>query len=84
MQAVEGYYENGQIYTLEQTVHTTKRMRAIITILDEPAEKTVNKKPPLTEEQRRIFDKFTGSVDGFIDVKAEKLEALDEKYADFG
>lgn len=32
------------------------------------------------DEARKIFDKFTGSINRIIDEKAERLEALDERY----
>ena len=45
----------------------------------------IDKKPdnkrPLTEEEKQLIDKFSGSVDRIIDEKAEKLEALDERYS---
>ena len=35
MQAYEGYYENGQFYSMNKTVRTPGRRRAILTVLDE-------------------------------------------------
>jgi len=36
MQAYEAYVENGRVYPVGQITRTPRRLRAIITILDEP------------------------------------------------
>lgn len=35
----------------------------------------------MTEEDRRLFKKFSGSIKRHIDAKQELLDALEEKYA---
>jgi len=50
MQAYEGYFENGQFYTLGQTMHIKGRRRAIITILDDPAELAKSEKQETKSE----------------------------------
>ena len=38
MQAVKGYVENGQFFPIERVVQLPGRIKAVLTILDEPAE----------------------------------------------
>ena len=38
-------------------------------------------KMKMTEEDRRLFKKFSGSIKREIDYKKELMEALEEKYA---
>ncbi len=38
-------------------------------------------KMKMTEEDRRLFKKFSGSIKRHIDAKKELLDALEEKYA---
>ena len=38
-------------------------------------------RPKMTEEDRKLFKKFSGSIKRHIDEKKELLEALEEKYA---
>ncbi len=57
MQAYEGYWENGQFYPVGQTTKTPGRLRAFLTILDEPIKQT---EPKVTgafwEEHHRLAD----------------------------
>ena len=79
MQAYEAYIENGQIYPIGKIICTPKRVRAIITILDEPVQEKNNNhsKYALWEEIKELY----GIVRSDIDEKAELAEARDEKYA---
>ena len=81
MQAYEAYVENGQIYPVGKISRNPKRVRAIVTILDEPTQgKSNNQKgKALWEEVRELY----GIVRSDIDEKVELAEARDEKYADF-
>lgn len=39
--AFEGFWENGQFHPLEQPVKSPEKLRAILTVLDEPYQKKV-------------------------------------------
>ena len=55
MQAYEGYWENGQFYPLYETEKAPGRMRAFLTILDEPAKQPIQKDTSaFWEEHRRL------------------------------
>ena len=41
MQALEGYFENGQCYVIGKPLRLSGRRRAIITILDEPVQENI-------------------------------------------
>ena len=43
-------------------------------------EEEVERTELTTEKKRELFEEFSGSVSRVIDIKAEKMEALDEKY----
>lgn len=76
MLAVKGIYSNGHI-TLENRVPV--KSAEVIVVFPDMDER--NKEMDLTVKNRRkLFEEFSGSVDRIIDEKAEKMEAVDEKY----
>ena len=74
MIALKGVYDKGRIELANQA--PVERADVIVIF---PIEKSINKKP-FTNEEKRIFDSFSGSIDRVIDERSEKVEALDEKY----
>lgn len=78
MIAVEGIYDNGKIELFKMA---PEKFAKVIVIF--PEEEKKEQKTLAVEEIKAMFDEFTGCLDGEIDEKAERLEALDEKYANF-
>ena len=57
LQACEGYVEDGKFYPLENVLRKSGRLRAILTILDEPAsEKSKNEKAFWDEFDRMAME----------------------------
>ena len=81
MRAYEAYVENGQIYPIGRIARTNKRVRAIVTILDEPIIKNniVDSKQALWEEIKGLY----GIIRSDIDEKMELAQARNDKYANF-
>lgn len=76
MLAVKGLYHNGQVILKEKFPMKTAEVIVVFPDVEEDA-----KKAELTiEKKRELFEEFSGSVSRVIDIKAEKMEALDEKY----
>lgn len=74
MLAVKGIYSNGHI-TLENRI-PVKSAEVIVVFPDmDEQDKEMDLK-----NRRKLFEEFSGSVDRTIDEKAEKMEAVDEKY----
>ena len=55
-QAYEGYFENGQFYTVGQTAHIKGRRRAFITILDEPVQEETATETEHAKAWREFFE----------------------------
>lgn len=77
MIAVEGLYENGRIELSEEAPMEKAKVIVIF-----PEDQT-SKKNVIANSAKQLFDEFTGCISRDIDEKAERLGALDEKYADF-
>lgn len=76
MLAVKGIYRNGLV-TLESRLPV--KSAEVIVVLPDTDER--NEETDLTvKAKRRLFEEFSGSVDRVIDEKAEKMEAMDERY----
>ncbi len=77
MLAVQGIYENGQIKLLGEQPKGNAEVLVIFNVSKEVDVDVTNN----DMATRRLFDEFTGCINRKIDEKAERLEALDEKYA---
>ena len=77
MLAVQGIYENGQIKLLGEQPKGNAEVLVIFNVSKEDDVDVTNN----DMATRRLFDEFTGCINRKIDEKAERLEALDEKYA---
>ena len=78
MLAVKAHYENGKI-----TLKEKPPMDSADVIIVFPTSDVIDKVERFSDEEvNTLFEKFTGSVDRVIDYKTERMEALDEKYAD--
>lgn|GEM_PF-1009691 len=75
MIALQGEYENG-ILTLTSQAPANK---AKVIVIFQDIEKEINNELS-TDEAINIFNKYTGCIKRVIDEKAERLEAIDEKY----
>ena len=64
VQAFEGYWENGQFYPLGQMASKTGKLRAILTVLNEPV-RDINTAPgePYTEWLNRLNEAIALSAD---------------------
>jgi hypothetical protein len=60
MQAYNAYVENGQVYPVGQIMRTPKRVRAIITVLDEPLSESKEQAPKISRES------FIGCMKGKV------------------
>lgn len=76
MFAVRGLYSNGQVILKGEL--PLKPAEVIVVFPD--IEDEVEEAEVSVEKKREIFEEFSGSVSRLIDVKAEKMEALDKKY----
>ncbi len=75
MVAVEGLYNNGKI-ELSQSAPMEKAKVIVIF----PETKKEDRKRLSIDKARDLFHEFSGCLDGDLDEKSERLEALDEKY----
>lgn len=75
MVALQGVYEKGTI-----KLHNQAPVDKADVIVIFPDAETNKESILQDEETRRLFDKYTGSVNRIIDEKKERQEALDEKY----
>ncbi len=76
MLAVKGIYRDGQV-TLENKL-PIKSAEVIVVFPDTDGQ---NEGADLSVKARRkLFEEFSGSVNRIIDEKAEKAEAVDERY----
>lgn len=76
MLAVKGIYENGKVI-LENTPKI-EMSEVVVVFPDNEAVKSYESLD--LDKKRELFDGFSGSINRIIDVKKERLEALDEKY----
>lgn len=75
MIALQGKYDNGIIKLANQAPVKKADVIVIFPDVEKDAEKELS-----NEKARSIFDKYTGIIKREIDEKAERLEAIKEKY----
>ncbi|MBR1761234.1 MAG: hypothetical protein IJ741_08660 [Schwartzia sp.] len=73
MIALQGVYNNGWVELAGKA--PTEKANVVVVF---PGETSRQK---MTEEDRKLFQKFSGSIKRHIDEKKELVEALEEKYA---
>lgn len=73
MIALQGVYNNGRVELFGQA--PVEKAKVVVVF---PSGKGTSK---MTEEDRKLFKKFSGSIKREIDYKKELMEALEEKYA---
>lgn len=76
MLAVKGIYNNGKVI-LEDAPLIEMSEVVVVFPDNEFEESTVES---TLERKRAFFDEFSGSINRIIDLKEERLGALDEKY----
>lgn len=74
MLAVKGRYSNGYITLKDRIPVKSAEVIVVFPDMDEQ-DKEMDLK-----NRRKLFEEFSGSVDRIIDERAEKMEAVDEKY----
>lgn len=77
MLAIKGIYDHGKI-TIKGQLPEPKAATEVIVIF--PDNETKIKEEFDINEKRRLFEEFSGSIDRTIDIKSEKLQALEKKY----
>lgn len=79
MLAVKGIYHDGQVILKNKL--PIKSAEVIVVFPDNEEQ---NEEMKLSEKvKRELFEEFSGSSDRIIDIQAEKMEALEEKYDSF-
>ena len=84
MQAIKGYVENGLFYPMEKLAQTQGRIKAVLTILDEPVEvrgedsEYVKKTDEELEAIRQARLAFKGCMKGKIWMSDDFDEPLEE------
>ena len=73
MIALQGVYNNGWVELAGKA--PTEKANVVVVF---PGETSRQK---MTEADRKLFQKFSGSIKRHIDEKKELMEALEEKYA---
>lgn len=76
MLAVKGIYDNGKV--ILEDAPLIEMSEVVVVFPDNELEKSADESA--LERKRELFDEFSGSVNRIIDLKAERIEALDEKY----
>lgn len=76
MLAVKGIYDNGKV--ILEDAPLIEMSEVVVVFPDNELEKSADE--CALERKRELFDEFSGSVNRIIDLKAERIEALDEKY----
>lgn len=71
---------NGEII-FSETDQKLLKVRGDFVFSDNELEEILEKR--VSGGERALFEEFSGSIDRIIDLKAERLEALDEKYYGF-
>lgn len=74
--AVKGIYENGKVILDDKP--SIGMSEVVVVFPDSESGKRSEELTP--DKKRELFNEFSGSINRIIDVKAERLEALDEKY----
>ena len=78
MLAIKGIYNNGKV-TLAEEMPIQNTTTEVIVLF--PDNRTIESSNEFSlKEKKEIKEKFSGSVNRVIDIKAEKSEALEEKY----
>lgn len=78
MLAVKGMYDDGKIILKGNPPVKTAEVIVVFPDSEEQKKESVLS----AEKKRELFEEFSGSVNRVIDIKAERMEALDKKYAD--
>ena len=73
MLALQGYYENGRLNLIGEA---PERGKVFVIFTENVSTNEVSK------ADKKLFDRFSGSVTRIINEKAELAEGLNEKYAD--
>ncbi len=74
--AVKGLYENGKVILEDQP--PIEMSEVVVVFSDNDLRK---REDSLTSDKKKaLFEEFSGSVNRMIDLKMERLEALDERY----
>ena len=73
MLALQGYYENGRVELIGEAPERGK----VFVIFTENV--SINKVNKVDKADKKLFDKFSGSVTRIIDEKSELAEGLSEK-----
>lgn len=76
MLAVKGIYNNGKV--ILENSPLIERSEVVVVFPDNESGNTPKESD--LESKRALFDEFSGSISRLIDLKAERLEALDERY----
>lgn len=76
MLAVKGIYNDGKVILKNKLSIKSAEVIVVFPDTDEQRENTGLS----AKTKRELFEEFSGSVDRVIDVKAEKMEAMDERY----
>lgn len=76
MLAVKGIYDNGKV--ILEDAPLIEMSEVVVVFPDNELEKSADESA--LERKRALFDEFSGSVNRIIDLKSERIEALDEKY----
>ena len=76
MLAVKGIYDNGKV--ILEDAPLIEMSEVVVVFPDNGLEKSADESA--LERKRAFFDEFSGSVNRIIDLKAERLGALEEKY----
>ncbi len=76
MLAVKGLYENGKVILEDQP--PIEMSEVVVVFSDNDLGK---REDGLTSDRKRaLFEEFSGSVNRMIDLRTERLEALDKRY----
>ena len=75
MQAIQGIYNHGKLSLDRKAPNDRAKVIVIFT-----EEHLADESGMSTEEALKIFFKHAGSIKGDIDVRAERLAYLDERY----
>lgn len=74
--AIKGIYNNGKV--ILEDAPLIEMSEVVVVFPDNESEKSSGE--GALERSRALFDEFSGSINRIIDLKEERLGALDEKY----
>jgi len=74
--AVKGLYENGKVILEDQP--PIEMSEVVVVFSDNDLGKREDGLTP--DKKKALFEEFSGSVNRIIDLKTERVEALDKKY----